>query len=58
MEFNEETRELTSRTGCIRRKDGELYVDYPIYLGIYDSPDNYEEISKEAYEEYCLNKGE
>lgn len=58
MEFNETTRELKSGTGCLRSKDGELYADHPIYLGKYDSPENYEEISKEAYEEYCLNKGE
>ena len=52
MEFNEETRKLTSSTGYIKRKDGTLYADHPIYLGIFDNPSNYEEGNAEEYEEF------
>ena len=57
MTFNEETRELTSSTGCLRSKDGGLYSDHPIYLGKYDSPENYEEITKKAYKAWEKETG-
>lgn len=42
-----------SKTGYVRNKeDNVCYKAKTIYLGIYDSSDNYEDISKEDYEEY------
>lgn len=50
MNFNEITRELSSNSGYIHRLDDSLYVNYSIYLGIYDNPSNYEEGNQEDYE--------
>jgi hypothetical protein len=51
MEFKEETRELTSSTGYLKRiATGEVYNS--LWLGKYDKPGNYEEATKEEYEEY------
>ena len=52
MHFDEHTRELTSDSGYIHALDDSLYTDYPIYLGKFDSPDNYEMGDKEGYEEW------
>lgn len=48
MEFDSNTRKLTSSTGFIKDSSGNIY-NYPFYLGIYDSPDNYEESTEEEY---------
>ena len=52
MTYNEKNRKLTSSTGFI--KDIKENIIYPneLYLGIYDTKDNYIESSKEEYEEY------
>ena len=52
MQFNSETRKLESASGYIHALDDSLYTDYPIYLGKFDSSDNYEEGSAEKYEEW------
>ena len=52
MVFNEVTRELSSESGYIHAKDDSLYTDYSIYLGKYDSPDNYEQGNKDDFEEW------
>ena len=50
--FNKETRCLGSlKTRHLKRKDGTLISDHPIYLGVNDDPDNYEEITKKEYNE-------
>ena len=51
MEFKEETRELISSTGYLKRiATGEIYGS--LWLGKYDKPENYAEASKEEYEAY------
>lgn len=51
MEFKEETRELTSSTGYLKRTaTGEVYGS--LWLGKYDKPENYEEATEEEYEAY------
>ena len=52
MQFNKKTRELKSDSGYIHALDDSLYTDHHIYLGIYDSPDNYEEGDAEGYEKW------
>ena len=49
MSFDEKTRKLTSNSGYIHAIDNSLYTDYPIYLGKYDNPSNYEEGNKEGF---------
>ena len=49
MNFDEKTRKLTSESGYIHAIDNSLYTDYPIYLGKYDSPSNYEEGNQEDF---------
>ena len=49
MNFDEKTRKLTSDSGYIHAIDNSLYTDYPIYLGKYDSPSNYEEGNEEGF---------
>ena len=49
MTFDEKTRKLTSNSGYIHAIDNSLYTDYPIYLGKYDSPSNYEEGNEEGF---------
>ena len=49
MNFDEKTRKLTSDSGYIHAIDNSLYTDYPIYLGKYDSPSNYEEGNEESF---------
>ena len=51
MTFTESNRKLVSSTGYIKSLDGSV-CESPIYLGIYDTKDNYEEVSKEEYEDY------
>ena len=51
MTFTESNRKLISSTGYLKASDGSVY-ESPIYLGIYDSKDNYEEVGHDAYEEY------
>ena len=52
MTYNTKNRKLTSSTGYL--KDIKENIIYPneIYLGIYDTKDNYVESTKEEYEEY------
>ena len=49
MNFDEKTRKLTSNSGYIHAIDNSLYTDYPIYLGKYDNPSNYEEGNKKDF---------
>lgn len=56
MTFTETNRKLVSSTGYLKSLDGSV-CESPIYLGIYDNKDNYEEVGKEEYEAY-LNKQE
>ena len=51
MTFTESNRKLVSSTGYLKGTDGSVY-ESPIYLGIYDSKDNYEEVGQDAYEAY------
>lgn len=51
MTFNESNRKLVSSTGYLKATDGSV-CESAIYLGIYDSKDNYEEVDKEEYESY------
>lgn len=51
MTFTESNRKLVSSTGYLKSTDGSV-CESPIYLGIYDSMDNYEEVGKEEYEAY------
>ena len=51
MIFTESNRKLSSSTGYFKGTDGSVY-ESPIYLGIYDSKDNYEEVEQDAYEAY------
>ena len=52
MTYNTKNRKLASSTGYL--KDIKENIIYPneIYLGIYDTKDNYVESTKEEYEEY------
>ena len=52
MTYNTKNRKLSSSTGYL--KDIKENIIYPneIYLGIYDTKDNYVESAKEEYEEY------
>ena len=44
------TKKLTATTGYIHKPgDDEAVYDYPIYLGKFDSKDNYREITEEEY---------
>ena len=56
--FNEKIRCLGSLKGYFKRKDGTLYSDHPIYLGVNDSPDNYEEITKKEYDAHLKEEKE
>ncbi|MDD7005894.1 MAG: hypothetical protein SPI42_09330 [Lactobacillus johnsonii] len=51
MTFTESNRKLVSSTGYLKSADGSV-CESPIYLGIYDSKDNYEEVEQDAYETY------
>ena len=51
MTFYESNRKLISSTGYLKASDGSI-CESPIYLGIYDSKDNYEEVEQDAYEAY------
>ena len=51
MTFTESNRKLSSSTGYLKATDGSV-CESPIYLGIYDSENNYEEVEKDAYEAY------
>lgn len=51
MTFTESNRKLVSSTDYLKGTDGSVY-ESPIYLGIYDSEDNYEEVGQDAYEAY------
>lgn len=57
MTFTESNRKLVSSTGYLKATDGSVY-ETPIYLGIYDSKDNYEEVGKEEYEAYLKKQEE
>ena len=41
-----------SKTGYVKCLDGTCYEAKTIYLGKYDKPENYEDISKAAYSAY------
>ena len=58
MQFIEETRELTSNTGYLRHKETDVVYDYPIYLGKYDSIDNYEECTEQDYLDWIKQQEE
>ena len=51
MTFTKSNRKLVSSTGYLKGTDGSVY-ESPIYLGIYDSADNYEEVGQDVYEAY------
>ena len=57
MTFTESNRELVSSTGYIKATDGSV-CESPIYLGIYDSKDNYEEVGKDEYEAWLKKQEE
>ena len=57
MTFTESNRKLVSSTGYLKAADGPIY-ESPIYLGIYDSERNYEEVGKEEYEAYIKKQEE
>ena len=57
MTFTESNRELVSSTGYLKATDGSVY-ESPIYLGIYDSKDNYDEVGKDEYEAYLKKQEE
>ena len=57
MTFTESNRELVSSTGYFKDADGSV-CESPIYLGIYDSKDNYEEATKEDYEAWLKTQEE
>ena len=57
MTFIESNRKLVSSTGYLKATDGSV-CESPIYLGIYDSKDNYEEVGKEEYEAYLKKQDE
>ena len=52
MTYNEKNRKLTSSTGYIKDIKENIIYSNELYLGIYDTKDNYIESSKEDYEEY------
>lgn len=48
-----------SKTGYVRRKNTEeVYEANMLYLGIYDNEDNYEDVSKEEYDEIVKTQEE
>lgn len=57
MTFTESNRKLVSSTGYLKATDGSV-CESPIYIGIYDSKDNYEEVGKEEYEAYLKKQEE
>ena len=58
MTFDTKTRKLTSDTGYIHKLDDSLYTDHAIYLGIYDSADNYEEGNEKDYQDWIKKQEE
>ena len=52
MTYNEKNRKLTSSTGYIKDIKENIIYTNELYLGIYDTKDNYIESSKEDYGEY------
>ena len=57
MTFTESNRKLVSSTGYLKSTEGSV-CESPIYLGTYDSKDNYEEAGKEEYEAYLKKQEE
>ena len=57
MTFTESNRKLVSSTGYLKSTDGSV-CESPIYLGIYDSKDNYEEVGRDEYEAYLKKQEE
>lgn len=57
MTFTESNRKLVSSTGYLKALDGSV-CESPIYLGIYDSKDNYEEVGRDEYEAYLKKQEE
>ena len=57
MTFTESNRKLVSSTGYLKATDGSV-CESPIYLGIYDSKDNYEEVGRDEYEAYLKKQEE
>ena len=58
LHLNDKTRELTSDTGYIISKDGNLCVDYPIYIAKSETEDDYEEATGDEYKAYLAEKEE
>ena len=52
MTYNTKNRKLTSSTGYLKDTKENIIYTNEIYLGIYDTKDNYVESTKEEYEEY------
>lgn len=52
MRFTETTRELIGDRGFLLHKESGAVYDHAVYLGKYDSPDNYEDCDDSAYSEY------
>lgn len=57
MTFTESNRKLVSSTGYLKATDGSA-CESPIYIGIYDSKDNYSEVGKDEYEAYLKKQEE
>ena len=45
-----------SKTGYVKCVDGTCYEAKTIYLGIYDKPENYSDISHKEYAKYVSDK--
>lgn len=52
MTYNAKNSKLTSSTGYLKNIKENIIYPNEIYLGIYDTKDNYVESTKEEYEEY------
>ena len=52
MTYNTKNRKLSSSTGYLKDIKENIIYHNEIYLGIYDTKDNYVESTKEEYEEY------
>ena len=55
--YDEIKRTLTIENGYYKRvSTGECFQGNKLYLGRYDSENDYEEITKEEYDEYIIEK--
>ena len=58
MEFIQETRKLISSTGYLKHKETGIVYNYPIYLGKYDSVNDYEEVFETDYQQFLERKAQ